>query len=260
MRTNKERLRRIQRKLDLEPDGVLGSDTLGALESVLGIEEQREAGDEAGLGLRFSRTGIRAIIDYEIGSKNYYQTRLRKPHWPGGESGVTIGIGYDLGYQGKEEFTRDWSALPPEAITRLSAHCGKKGKPAKKATAQVADISVSYAQAEKVFASTSLKKYAALTKSAFPGVEQLEPDAQSALLSLVFNRGASMRGDSRREMRAIKEGVRHGDYNRIAAELEAMKRLWEGRNLDGLLKRRDKEAAMVRGAQRDYSPAELVLV
>src|SRR5438067_11642326 len=29
--------------------------------------------------------------------------------WPGGESGVTIGIGYDLGFATSEQFKADWS-------------------------------------------------------------------------------------------------------------------------------------------------------
>ena len=82
----------------------------------------------------------------------------------------------------------------------------------------------------------------AQTAQAFPGVDALPADAQGALFSLVYNRGTSMTGDSRSEMRAIRDAVPAGDLQKIADQLRAMKRLWVGKGLDGLLKRRDAEA------------------
>src|ERR1043165_7773563 len=32
--------------------------------------------------------------------------------WPGGASGITIGIGYDLGYESSGDFANDWQAAP----------------------------------------------------------------------------------------------------------------------------------------------------
>jgi hypothetical protein len=61
---------------------------------------------------------------------------------------------------------------------------------------------------------------------AFPGINELSPDAQGALVSLVFNRGTSMEGDRRREMRAIQAAVANGDLQEIADQLRSMKRLW----------------------------------
>jgi GH24 family phage-related lysozyme (muramidase) len=43
----------------------------------------------------------------------------------------------------------------------------------------------------------------------------------------------------------IKDLVVNKDYKGIAKEIRSMKRLWEGKGLDGLLKRREKEANMV---------------
>ena len=45
----------------------------------------------------------------EVGSRRLYDIQGARPTWPGGESGVTIGIGYDLGYQ--TSFDNDWSGL-----------------------------------------------------------------------------------------------------------------------------------------------------
>ena len=54
-----------------------------------------------------------------------------------------------------------------------------------------------------------------------------------------------MSGDRRREMRAIARAVARGDVAEIARQIRAMKRLWVGKGLDGLLKRREGEAALV---------------
>ena len=84
-----------------------------------------------------------------------------------------------------------------------------------------------------------------LGNSLWPKLDELEINAQIALISIVFNRGTSTKGDSRREMRNIKELVIQKDYEGIAQQIISMKRLWVGKNLDGLLKRRDIEAKMV---------------
>jgi len=47
-----------------------------------------------------------------------------------------------------------------------------------------------------------------MTCSVFEGVEDVHPNCQGALLSLVFNRGTSLRGDKRREMREICQLVK----------------------------------------------------
>ena len=46
-------------------------------------------------------------------------------------------------------------------------------------------------------------------------------------------------------MRAIRDAVARQDMKDIAVQLRLMKRLWVGKNLDGLLKRRDAEAELV---------------
>jgi GH24 family phage-related lysozyme (muramidase) len=54
-----------------------------------------------------------------------------------------------------------------------------------------------------------------------------------------------MQGDSRLEMRNIRNLVPKKDYKGIAKELRKMKRIWKGKGLDGLLARRDAEADLV---------------
>ena len=61
-------------------------------------------------------------------------------------------------------------------------------------------------------------------------------------------------------MAAIKDLVARQDYDGIAQQIQAMKRLWEGRGLDGVLKRRDHETRRVRLSDRAYEATELVRV
>jgi len=55
-------------------------------------------------------------------------------------------------------------------------------------------------------------------------------------------------------MKAIVNLVAAGDLAGIATQVRAMKRLWVGIGLDGLLKRRDKGATLVARADREYEP------
>jgi len=166
--------------------------------------------------------------------------------WPGGASGITIGIGYDLGYESAGDFEEDWKAILSDGdFTTLSQVLGLKGADAQAKAPGLKAIKIKSADAEQVFLERSVPKYQALTQQAFPGVDALPADAQGALFSLVYNRGTSMNGDSRKEMRAIRDAVPNGDLQEIADQLRAMKRLWEGKGLDGLLKRRDAEADLV---------------
>lgn len=166
--------------------------------------------------------------------------------WPGGASGITIGVGYDLGFVTSEQFEEDWSAhLESDQIGRLKDVIGLSGDAARQRAGEFRDIKIVRADAEEVFKERTLPLYSQRTEDAFPGVDQLPANAQGALVSLVFNRGGAMDGDRRREMRAIRDAVAAGDLQEIANQLRAMKRLWEGKGLDGLLKRRDAEADLV---------------
>jgi GH24 family phage-related lysozyme (muramidase) len=166
--------------------------------------------------------------------------------WPGGDSGISIGIGYDLGYEPIASFIRDWGPyLPPAHLERLKAVIGLFGVRASQASAQLRDIIISKAAAEAVFINGTIPRYEAMTKRAYPGSDKLPADAYGALVSLVYNRGTSMIGDRRREMKAIRDLVPKGDLKAIADQIRSMKRLWIGVGEDGLLARRDAEADLV---------------
>ena len=171
--------------------------------------------------------------------------------WPGGESGVTIGIGYDLGFATAQQFRDDWSdCLSAGDCDTLAGVLGLTGQQAKAQAAALKAIQIKRADAERVFMQRSVPAVQKQTDSAFPGVDKLPPDAQGALVSLIYNRGPRMTDrdpnlQDRREMRAIRDAVARGDLQTIADQLRSMKRLWEGKGMGGLLKRRDAEADLV---------------
>lgn len=166
--------------------------------------------------------------------------------WPGEASGITLGIGYDLGFATAEQFEEDWSEyLTSEQIGRLKTAIGVSGQDARALAPKFSDIKVKWDDAVQVFKNRTLPLYSQRTEKAFPGVDQLPANAQGALVSLIFNRGAAMTGDRRKEMRAVRDAVAAGDLQEIANQIRAMKRLWVGKGVDGLLKRRDAEARLV---------------
>lgn len=169
------------------------------------------------------------------------------PMWPGGASGVTIGIGYDLGYTSIMHLLHDWSAYySAEQLTALTFACGVQGAPAQELLPRYRDFSpLPRTAARAVFISDSLPRYEEQTRQAFPGCEALGENVFGALVSLVYNRGVSMIGERRREMRTIRSCVASADIPGIAQALRDMKRLWVGKGLDGLIARREAEAQLV---------------
>lgn len=279
----KNRIKRLQSYIGIEADGIIGPATLTAFENRIFAEnhenkktdkkekdrnkDKYENKEKSSKELQFeyalkvSRKGLDLIVNYEISSKNYYKKFLSHPVWPGSSSGITIGIGYDLGYNTAGRIKKNWQKeLENEDLQKLLKISGKKGKAAEKSFHGVNDIFIPIESAKKVFYTSSLPRHAAKTRRTYSEVENLFPDAQAGLLSLIYNRGAAMKGPRRSEMAAIKSLVVDTDYKGIAEQISAMKRLWEKRGLDGLLNRRDSEANLVMFAEREYEDMEIVRI
>src|SRR4051812_34134938 len=92
--------------------------------------------------------------------------------WPGGASGITIGIGYDLGQETEEQFRSDWSdLLSADVITSLCKAIGVKGEDAKKLAPSFKRIKIDRQAAAVVFSERTAPRFEALTRSAFPGFD-----------------------------------------------------------------------------------------
>lgn len=191
---------------------------------------------------------LNLILEYEVGgNESYYNKYLTHPTWPGGASGTTLGIGIDCGYYTPDELSRIFGFLPSDQLEAVRRASGKTGQAGREYVQQIKplNITVDWNHAVHIFNTLTWPKFANLAEKAFPGLDQLCDNAYGALVSLVFNRGTSMTGDSRLEMRDIKLLVPKRDYRGIAEELRKMKRIWEGKGLDGLLARREAEAKLV---------------
>jgi hypothetical protein len=248
----KQIVKSVQSALGLEPDGVDGALTWAAIAAKVGVvAAARVVPLSTSTAIGIGDAAYKLILKYEVGGgASYYNKALKHPCYPGGESGVTIGIGYDMGYNTTAQFADDWKdVLSDSDYGRLVPHLGKKSGAAKAAISSVKDISVSWEAAEVVFKDNTLPRFIKETVRAFPGSERLHEDAFGALVSLVFNRGGSTTGSSRAEMLNIKNAIasnRADIYAYIADQIVDMKRLWVGKGLDGLLTRRDEEAKMVK--------------
>lgn len=196
--------------------------------------------------MRISQAAFDLIVAEEVSSEAVYRKKYTRPEWPGESSGVTVGIGYDVGYHSEDEVRADWSGLLPAAMVEALADCcGVRGAAAKALTAKVkSKISVPWEAAIAVFRNVSIPKWEATVAAAVPNIDKLSSDCFGALVSLAYNRGASfgLSGARYAEMRAIKSHMKAGKLYAIPAEIRAMKRLWP--NTPGLQKRRDKEAAL----------------
>ncbi|MCA1864042.1 hypothetical protein LE191_28480, partial [Janthinobacterium sp. HSC-3S05] len=158
-----------------------------------------------------------------------------RPEKPGGASGVTVGIGYDCGYYSASQIRQDWGGhLPPAMVKALAICAGIKGDAAYAACEQVKHlVSVPWDAAIAVFSEVSIPKYLASTRKGLPNFDLLPPDCRGALLSLVYNRGASFSIPAAKdpqgryvEMRAIRSAMAVKNYAAIPGELRKMKRLW----------------------------------
>jgi hypothetical protein len=191
-----------------------------------------------------SQRAIDLVVECEVSSKSYYEKHYQSPEWPGGASGVTVGIGYDLGYVSRDEMHGDWDSQRPVPMVREMEGCvGVKGDPARVLTARVKSaIVVPWAAAMAVFLQSDVPKWTARVLATLPGSEKLSGDCFGALFSLAYNRGTSWSesGDRYREMRAIKQHLADGRPDLIPAEIRSMKRLWP--TVHGLQARRDAEA------------------
>jgi len=192
---------------------------------------------------RLTAPGGTFIARLEVGSPRQYRSMYCHPEPPREQSGITSGIGYDLKFVMRAAFEADWAgAVPAITVDRLARAFGAKGSVELCRT--VADLNFPLDVAMKVFRERTLPEFLNKTRSIYPQVDTLSPARATALVSLVYNRGASLEGDRRREMRAIRELLASGDREAVAAEIDAMERLWDPQF--GLVKRRHDEARLWR--------------
>jgi hypothetical protein len=190
------------------------------------------------------------IIAEEVSSKAVYNRRYRRPEWPGGASGITIGIGYDVGagVKNKAQLHKDWdSKIPAAMITVLEPCIGITGTRARHRLSTVrAEVDVPWEAAISVFDNVDLPRWHELCKKALPNFETLSSVCKGALVSLAYNRGISFskKGDRYTEMRKIRALMANKDFEKVPAEFRKMRRLWTNKSNRGVAIRREHEARL----------------
>ncbi len=248
-------VRAVQTSVGVEPDGSPGQMTWKAIYAKLTgkawvAPEPAPVPDLPGIE-GFPQEAVSMILEAE---------GIDQPaKFPGGESGISLGYGCDIGADPKSlEYWR--GILTDEQINRLAAAKGKTGGAAADIARQFSDIKVSKADALAVFMKSSLPLEIALTRKTYPGIDLLPPTVLGAMTSIVYNRGPALDGDRRSEMRQIREVITQfantppdrrdvrATLEKIADLIQSMKRLW-GNSQRGLLIRRDAEAKLIRDTQ-----------
>lgn len=183
------------------------------------------------------------IIEQEVSSQAVYIKKYQHPEWPGGASGVTVGIGYDCGYSTSDQIQADWEKyLDQETINKLKHVAGVSGNNAAGLvkTATVHSIIVPWDAALGEFEGVEVPKWLKKVRAVYPNTENLPPDCLGALVSLAYNRGLALTGDRRREMKNIRDHLANKEFDKIPQEFRSMKRLWN----NGLVRRREEEAQL----------------
>lgn len=190
--------------------------------------------------------GVTFIAAEEVGGRDFYERHTAMPHWPGGASGITIGVGYDLRFS-QEIFEPDWGdRLPADLLAALQPHLGERGS-REKAEA-LSNFRIPWTTAWQVFIGRSLPLQVGHTRSAYATLDRLPGLCRSVLVSLVFNRGGAMQDkpgkDRRLEMRRIRDLLAQDRLDEVPEQLLAMRRHWP--DARGLRERREREADLWR--------------
>ncbi len=173
------------------------------------------------------------------------------PCWPGGQSGVTWGVGWDARWCTADEVKNTWAELDKEDLDKLANTAQKQGAPdAQEALKDVKAIVIPEDVAMKVFKKDVEVCYE-LTGKTFPGFEKLPTGVQVALISLVYNRKQNkkmpMTGNRKWEMRRIQKAVVVRNLVWIYDELGNMLRVWKGTKIEDMMnKRRSHERQLIK--------------
>ena len=197
------------------------------------------------------------VIEFEVTSRQYYERHYVHPEAPGGMSGIPIGIGYDVGQMKPADVTKHWTGLISDAdLNLLVTACPLRGDAARAALSRFKNITVPWDVALEVYERATIPSYGRQVLNAFPNAVETKGHSFGALFSLVYNRGGKLEGDSRLEMRRIRDLMEIRQFDDVPAQVRAMKRLWIGKpSMGGVVKRREQEAIIFeRGLELIHAP------
>lgn len=188
---------------------------------------------------------VALVVRWEVGSPAQYVRRYQGVICPGGASGPTVGIGFDLGHNTQAAIRAAWASSPH--VDALASGSGVVGPDACKAwRAQHHGIRTPYDDAIRTFTAHDWPRYSAMAERAYRrGWEGLTYPHQAALTSNGYNRGFSFLGSRRTEMRHVRDTCVPGNNAPCTAgQLRASCRVWDSQPdiRKGLCARRHAEA------------------
>lgn len=197
--------------------------------------------------MQISQSAFDLIVAEEVSSKAYYIKHYQRPEWPGGASGVTVGIGYDLGYATKAKIAADFGPhVSPQMLSVMQSCAGVTHGAAASLLGRVkGSILIPWDVAMNVFANRDVPQWIAEVARVVPNCDILNPTCLGVLVSLAYNRGAGgfiSGGDRNSEMRAIRATMAAKNPAPIPGLFRSMARIWP--NMKGLQGRRRREAAL----------------
>ena len=185
--------------------------------------------------------GFRGDIDW-IHEREGHKGR---PYWPGGVSGVTLDPGVDLGQVDHAFVCNAYaSILSIKSLAALSAVMGLRGLAAKNAlqgpsrNIGVCGIRITKNQAKSLLPGL-LDRYWRKLVVRFPSTHSAPPHVQTALLSLVYNRGPN-----NKKLSVMEESIRNHDW---AALSDIVSDMQQDHPLQGIRDRRKLEGALIAG-------------
>ena len=226
-------LRAFQRAHSLTEDGSAHAETRRILIEVLR--------GKMGLALQMVSNlmpGFRGDPDFV----HLLEGHQGKPYWPGGESGVTLDPGVDLGQLelqrvrglfGTKLSHPQWLAV--EGVLGLR---GEAARDALAADLVLQGIRISHKDADEMLI-FALRPYWQGISSRFSALtgETVPPVVQTVLLSLAYNRGHGNAG-----LEPLAEPLAQADWRGLAQRVGAMQ---QDHQLEGIRTRRRQEAALI---------------
>lgn len=226
----------------------------GADKPILSAAARRAGAKTVPSKLKISNRAAQLIVSAEVTSPAVYTKRYQGPIWPKGQSGVTVGVGYDIGHTIPEQFWSDWKPfLSPEALDRLMIGCETTGDEAEFLLEALGDIAIPWDIAYRQFLQRQLPREIGLAERTLPNFAELPEDCRGAIVSLTYNRGTAgfqaapldEPEGRRKEMKAIYDLMAEGAFDAIPELLLQMRRLWQDNPaMAGVVLRREAEAAL----------------
>lgn len=165
------------------------------------------------------------------------------PYWPGGDSGVTLRPGVDLGYADRSLVERNYKLqAPAKGWAAIESAFGLKGRAAKNCLARDTRfqlIDISYEEGKDLFPVVARPYWDGIVRE-FPDLlrEDVPGEVHTVFLSLSFNRGWANPA-----LDALRDALRRYDFSRLANLIGAMQ---QSHRLRGIRKRRRLEADKLR--------------